>query len=72
MIRKKHLWFLFAPVLALTGSCSEERGNRDPAAGNRGVVVSIHPTASQIGLDVLKQGGMLWMRPWPRDWLWAW
>ena len=54
---RKRLWSLlfFVAVVIVFGGCSQEVGNS--ASGNNGMVVSVHPTASEIGLNVLKEGG---------------
>ena len=56
--KKRHPFsFFLLPFLILLGACSQEKGNSLPASENKGVVVSISPIASQIGIDVLKEGG---------------
>ncbi|MEE9167969.1 MAG: gamma-glutamyltransferase [Candidatus Neomarinimicrobiota bacterium] len=50
-VNKSFIFHLvFIVLLGLLGGCSQKKGNR-------GVVVSVHPIASQIGLEVLKEGG---------------
>ena len=56
---KKHLsiYFLTISVLILSGCCPSCFDEVSFASGNNGMVVSSHPIASEIGLNVLKNGG---------------
>lgn len=53
----KHLW-LFIVVCYITTSCSTQRtNNQDLETYKNGAVVTAHPIASAIGVDILKKGG---------------
>lgn len=53
----KHLW-LFIVVCYITTSCTTQRTNTpDAQTYKNGAVVTAHPLASTIGVDILKQGG---------------
>ncbi len=55
------LWLVASHLYGQTGQGDRIAGaafaTRSPVLGQHGMVATSHPLATQIGLDVLKQGG---------------
>lgn len=52
-----NLFIFFACVLFLTACVGGQTGRNNSAQYKNGMVVSAHPEASKVGLDILKKGG---------------
>lgn len=54
----KHFWLFIAIYYLTTGCSTQQRGRyQDTHTYKNGAVVTAHPIASAIGVDILKQGG---------------
>ncbi len=57
-VRRLSIWFAaICCTLIAAGGCGDSPVLRGPVVGRNGMVVSGHPLASEIGVEILKRGG---------------